>query len=204
MSKNKYIAVAGNIGSGKSTLVQFMAAQFGAMPFYEANAQNPYLNNFYKDMRAWSFHSQIFFLTHKFRVHKELEKAKGLVVLDRTIHEDAEIFARALFESRKMKKADFETYWSLYEAICKTLRSPDLMIYLKCSIKTLQKRIRLRGRRMERDMPKSYLIRLQQLYDGWIEKYDRGECLILETDKLDYVADLVDRIDVMEKLREFI
>ncbi len=204
MLQNKYIAIAGNIGAGKSTLVQFLSAQFGATPFYEANAKNPYLSNFYKDMRAWAFHSQIFFLTHKFRIHKELENHKGLVVLDRTIHEDAEIFARALHEGRKMGKADFETYWSLYKAICATLRPPDLMIYLKCSLPTLKKRIALRGRKMESDIPASYLRRLQYLYNCWIEKYNQSELLVIETDKLDYIADLVHRIDIMKKIESFI
>ena len=141
MLQNKYIAVSGNIGSGKSTLVQFLSSEFGATSFYETNVENPYLNNFYKDMHKWAFHSQIFFLIQKIDIHKKIKNHKGLVALDRSIYEDAEIFAQALYNSKKMNKIDFKTYWSLYKTISETLRSPNLMIYLKCSISNLKKRI---------------------------------------------------------------
>lgn len=204
MSHHKYIAVAGNMGSGKSTLVQFLQTQYRTTPFFEPNEENPYLADFYKDMTRWSFHSQIFFLTHKFQIHKQLEKQSGSVVLDRTIYEDAEIFARALFESGHMSERDFQVYSILYKNICETLRPPDLMIYLRCSVKNLQKRIALRGRDMELDIPVAYLKKLQSLYDQWFDRYRASEVLVIETDCLDYISDLVDRIDVMKRIEQFL
>ena len=200
----KTIAIAGNIGAGKSTLVEFLSRTYGIAPFYEPNEDNPYLPDFYKDMRRWSFHSQLYFLSNKFRLHQELDQAPGVVALDRTIFEDAEIFATALKEMRRMDKRDWETYWSFYQTILKTIRPPDLMIYLRCSIPSLRKRIRLRGRKMEQDVPLSYLKRLDRLYENWIANYDMGEVLILETDKLDYINDLVHRLDVMERIEEML
>ena len=200
----KTIAIAGNIGAGKSTLVEFLSRTYGIAPFYEPNEDNPYLPDFYKDMRRWSFHSQLYFLSNKFRLHQELDQAPGVVALDRTIFEDAEIFATALKEMRRMDKRDWETYWSFYQTILKTIRPPDLMIYLRCSIPSLRKRMRLRGRYMEQDGPLSYLKRLDRLYENWIANYDMGEVLILETDKLDYINDLVHRLDVMERIEEML
>ena len=124
----------------------------------------------------------------------------GLVVLDRTIFEDSEVFATALYEMRKIDKRDWETYRNFYETILEAIKPPDLMIYLRCSIRTLRKRIKLRGRAMEQDMPLSYLKRLERLYEAWISSYDLGEVLILETDNLDYIHDLVHRLDVMERI----
>jgi deoxyadenosine/deoxycytidine kinase len=200
----KTIAIAGNIGAGKSTLVEFLNRTYGIAPFYEPNEDNPYLPDFYKDMRRWSFHSQLYFLSNKFRLHQELDQAPGVVALDRTIFEDAEIFATALKEMRRMDKRDWETYWGFYQTILKTIRPPDLMIYLRCSIPSLRKRIRLRGRKMEQDVPLSYLKRLDRLYENWIANYDMGEVLILETDKLDYINDLIHRLDVMERIEEML
>jgi len=154
------IAIAGNIGSGKSTLVEFLARQYGVMPFYEPNDENPYLADFYRDMRSWAFQSQLYFLSSKFRLHQELDRQPGVVALDRTIFEDAEVFATALHQMRKISKRDWRTYQSFYAAILDAIRPPDLMIYLRCPIRTLRQRIRLRGRAMERDMPLSYLKRL--------------------------------------------
>jgi deoxyadenosine/deoxycytidine kinase len=204
MPKHKYIAIAGNIGAGKSSLVQFLATQYQIKPFYEPNEENPYLADFYQDMKRWAFHSQLFFLTHKFGIHKELEDTRGLVVLDRTIYEDAEIFAAAHYQSQNISQRDFEVYWDLYQNICKTLRPPDLMIYLKCSVKSLQKRIASRGRQMEKGLPAAYLRQLQTLYDAWIANYPHGEVITIETDKLDYITDLVDRIDVMKRIEQFL
>lgn len=200
----KTIAISGNIGAGKSTLVEFLSRTYGIAPFYEPNEDNPYLPDFYKDMRRWSFHSQLYFLSNKFRLHQELDQAPGVVVLDRTIFEDAEIFATALRDMRRMDKRDWETYWGFYQTILKTIRPPDLMIYLRCSIPSLRKRIRLRGRKMEQDVPLSYLKRLDRLYENWIANYDMGEVLILETDKLDYINDLIHRLDVMERIEEML
>ena len=194
------IAIAGNMGTGKSTLVDFLARTYGVVPFYEPNDENPYLADFYKDMRGWAFQSQLYFLANKFRLHQELDRQPGVVALDRTIFEDAEIFATALHQMRKISKRDWETYRGFYGAILDAIRPPDLMIYLRCSMCTLRQRIRLRGRKMEQDVPLSYLKRLDRLYEDWITSYDLSEVLILETDRLDYIHDLVHRLDVMERI----
>ena len=194
------IAIAGNMGSGKSTLVEFLSRTYNVTPFYEPNDENPYLADFYKDMRAWAFQSQLYFLSNKFRLHQELDRQDGVVALDRTIFEDAEIFATALHQMRKISKRDWATYQSFYGAILDAIRPPDLMIYLRCSMRTLRQRIRLRGRKMEQDVPLAYLKRLERLYDGWIDSYSMSDVLVLETDNLDYIHDLVYRLDVMKRI----
>ena len=196
----KTIAIAGNIGTGKSSLVEFLSRTYGIEPFYEPNDENPYLPDFYKDMNRWSFHSQLYFLSNKFRMHQQLEQMSGVVVLDRTIYEDAEIFATALHEMRNFTGRDWDTYWNFYQIILDAIRPPDLMIYLRCSMRTLRRRIRLRGRAMEQDIPLSYLKRLERLYEQWLTSYRFGEVLVLETDKLDYINDMVDCLEVMERV----
>ena len=200
----KYIAVAGNMGSGKSSLVKFLCAQYKLQPFYEPNEANPYLKDFYKDMRRWAFQSQMYFLAGKFRIHQELERArsKTTVVQDRTIYEDAEIFAYNLYRSRRLSKRDFETYQALYHSIVRSLKPPDLMIYLRAPLKTIRQRIKLRGRPEEQSVPASYVRRLNNLYEEWFERYDLSPTLILETDHMDYVTDLVDRLDLLQKIQE--
>jgi len=188
------------MGSGKSTLVDFLSRHYDVTPFYEPNDENPYLADFYKDMRGWAFQSQLYFLSNKFRLHQELDRQSGVVALDRTIFEDAEIFATALYQMRKISKRDWETYQGFYGAILDAIRPPDLMIYLRCSMRTLRKRIRLRGRKMEQDVPLAYLKRLERLYDAWIESYTMSDVLVLETDDLDYIHDLVHRLDVMQRI----
>ena len=188
------------MGSGKSTLVEFLHRTYDVAPFYEPNDENPYLADFYKDMKRWAFQSQLYFLSNKFRLHQELDRQPGVVALDRTIFEDAEIFATALYQMRKISKRDWETYQGIYHAILDAIRPPDLRIYLRCSMRTLRKRIQLRGRKMEQDIPLSYLQRLDRNYETWISSYSMGELLVLETDKLDYIHDLVYRLDVMERI----
>lgn len=194
------IAIAGNMGAGKSTLVEFLARHYAVQPFYEPNDENPYLADFYKDMKRWAFRSQLYFLTSKFRLHQELDRQPGVVALDRTIFEDAEIFATALYQMRKISKRDWATYQGLYEAILEAIRPPDLMIYLRCSMRTLKQRIRLRGRAMEQDVPLSYLKRLDRNYAHWIENYTMSDVLVLDTDNLDYIHDMVSRLDVMRRI----
>ena len=145
----RFIAIAGNIGAGKTELTRFLCRRYDLKPFYEPNDQNPYLADFYQDMKTWAFRSQIFFLTHKARLHRSLEKDSGTAIQDRTIYEDAEIFARNLHRQRYIDKRDWATYWELYETINATLKPPDLMIYLRCPVRALKARIKLRGREME-------------------------------------------------------
>jgi len=194
------IAIAGNIGTGKSTLVEFLAQTYDIQPFYEPNDFNPYLPDFYQDMRRWAFHSQIYFLSNKFRLHQSLDQVDGVVALDRTIFEDAEIFATALHQMGRMDDRDWETYRDFYDVILQAIKPPDLMIYLRCSMRALRRRIKLRGREMEQDIPLSYLKRLDRLYEAWIENYSMSEVLVLETDQLDYANDLVHQLDVMERV----
>jgi len=202
--QRRFIAVAGNIGAGKSSLVDFLTATYDVAPFYEPNDENPYLEDFYSDMRAWAFHSQMFFLSNKFRIHQEADRTPGVVIQDRTIFEDAEIFATALRRMRKIDSRDWATYWSFYQSILEAIQPPDLMIYLRCPIRTIRRRIRLRGRKMEQDIPLSYLKRLEALYENWIENYDLGEVLVLDSHRLDFVSDLVDRQDVRERIEKLL
>ena len=200
----KYIAVAGNIGAGKSTLVDFLQYRFDLTPFAEPNADNPFLPSFYSDMKRWAFHSQMFFLAHKFKIHQDLSDHPGTVVQDRTIYEDAEIFAENLFRSKKMTRSEYETYRKLYTSIKRTLRPPDLMIYLKASVRTVRQRIRLRGRPDEQDIPLRYIRRLHELYEGWFERYTESPTLVIEVDSLDYIQNLVDRIEVIETIEQYL
>lgn len=207
-----YIAIAGNIGAGKSTLVDFLCRSYGVAPFFEPGVDgkgdeggdNPYLADFYGDMKAWAFHSQVYFLTHKFRIHQELDKTPGIVVQDRSIYEDAEVFASALHQSGKMSERDWRTYGELYQTICNAIKPPDLMVYLKCSLRTTKQRIKLRGREMEQRIPTSYLKLLQESYHRWFDNWTRSEVLVLDTDRLDYISDLVDRLDVLERIERFL
>lgn len=202
MARRHFIAVAGNIGAGKTELTQFLCRKYGLTPFLEPNDENPYLADFYRDMKQWAFRSQLFFLSRKFRLHKELEASKGPVLQDRTLYEDAEIFAKNLYRQRYIDKRDFGTYWDLYLAIASSVRPPDLMIYLKCPVRTLKQRIRLRGREMEQDIPTTYLQRLNALYEEWFANYKRSPVLVLSTDKLDYLTNLVDRVDLFRQIEK--
>jgi deoxyadenosine/deoxycytidine kinase len=198
----KFIAIAGNIGAGKTELTAFLCKRYGLTPFYEPNDQNPYLEDFYKDMKTWAFRSQVFFLTHKFRLHRELERQDGTALQDRTIYEDAEIFAKNLHKQRFIDQRDWKTYWELYETIAASLRPPDLMVYLRCPVKTLKQRIRLRGRKMEQDIPTPYLNRLNALYEDWFTRYKMSPVLVLPTDTLDYLTNLVDRVDLFRQIEK--
>jgi len=200
----KTIAIAGNIGAGKSSLVEFLTRTYAIQPFYEPNDENPYLPDFYKDMKRWAFHSQLYFLSNKFRMHQQLDRSTGVVVLDRSIYEDAEIFASALHEMGNFTARDWDTYWEFYQTILGAIRPPDLMIYLRCSMRTLRQRIKLRGRKMEQDIPLSYLKRLDGLYENWFGRYQLSEFLVLETDQLDYINDMVDCLDVMQRVEAII
>ena len=199
-----YISVAGNIGSGKSSLVRFLCQQFGAKPFFEPNDTNPYLEDFYKDMKRWAFNSQIYFLIHKFRIHKELESTGGPVIQDRAIYEDAEIFATYLNRKRCINSRDWKAYWELYQTLANELRPPDLMVFLRCSVKNLRKRIRLRGRSSEKEIPYSYIRRLNELYEDWFERYDRSPILALETDDMDYITDIFSHQKILRTFEKYL
>lgn len=200
----KFIAVAGNIGAGKSSLVEFLQVSYGFEPVYEPFMDNPYLDDFYGDMKRWAFHSQLYFLTHKFRLHLGLPERAGTVVQDRTIYEDAEIFCTNLYKSRQISKRDYTTYMELYESMRQVLRPPDLLIYLRCSVRAIRQRIKTRGRTSEQKIPTSYLKRLNTLYEDWVERYDASPVLVWDSERMDYLTDLVDRIEFREQLQTFL
>ena len=205
MSRRKrFIAVAGNIGAGKTELVSFLCRRYGLRPFFEPNDTNPYLEDFYGDMKAWAFRSQIYFLTHKFRLHREVMAEPGTVLLDRTIYEDAEIFARNLHQTGCIDDRDWKTYGELYASISQALDPPDLMIFLSCPVRTLRQRIAKRGRAMEQEIPAAYLRRLEGLYASWRQRYTLSPVIDLATDRLDYVTDLVDRMDLFAQIERYL
>src|SRR5829696_2304331 len=184
----KFIAVAGNIGVGKSTLVTMLSQRLGWQPFYEAVAENPYLADFYQNMPRWSFHSQIFFLSNRLRSHRQLLDHPTSVVQDRSVYEDAEIFARNLFDQGHLGERDYATYRQLYEVLTEFLPPPDLVIYLRASEHTLARRIARRGRDYEQQMSAAYLAQLNRLYEGWIDAFSLCPVLTVPADDLDYVA----------------
>jgi deoxyadenosine/deoxycytidine kinase len=196
----KFVAVAGNMGVGKTSMVNFLCSQYGFEPVYEPYTENPYLDDFYRDMKRWAFHSQLYFLTHKFRLHRQLSGGSLTVVQDRTIYEDAEIFCTNLHRSRCINKRDFQTYMELYRTMRLALQPPDVMIYLRCSVGAIRRRIKERGRKSEQEIPASYIRRLNKLYEEWVERYDLSPILVWESDKADYLTDLVDRIDFQNML----
>ncbi|HPW45503.1 MAG TPA: deoxynucleoside kinase [bacterium] len=196
----KYIAIAGNMGSGKSSLVDFLCKHFALKPFFEYNDFNPFLPLFYKDMKRWAFHSQMHFLTHKFRIHRELDSCPDTVVQDRSIYEDAEIFAFNLFKQGCMSKDEWRTYCDLYETMISAIKPPDLLIYLNCPIKTLKKRIARRGRAIEKNVPDEYIKRLERYYKRWLSKYDKSPVLELSTERMDYIEDFIHRQDLMKSI----
>lgn len=200
----KYIAVAGNIGAGKSSIVDFLCQRYNLQPFFEPNEGNPYLEDFYEDMERWSFHSQVYFLSAKFKLHQELDALEYSVVQDRTIWEDAEIFAENLYRQKTMSERDYQTYRLLYESVRDKVRAPDLMIYVRCPVPTVRKRIATRGRQMEKDIPTAYLKRLHGLYEQWIANYTLSPLVILPTNKLDYVTDLVDQHDILTTIEKYL
>ena len=201
----KYIAVAGNIGVGKSTLVNLLCEQMGWTPFYEPEAQNPYLADFYNDMNTWSFHSQVFFLSHRLHIHHQIQFSQEPVIQDRSIYEDAEIFAYNLYLQGRMARRDYDTYRSLYQSLIEFLMPPDLVIYLRASVPTLQRRIAQRNRNYEGVIEPAYLENLNLLYEQWISGFSLCPVLTVPADNLDYVADprhlqlIVNK--VQEKLR---
>lgn len=198
----KLIAVAGNIGCGKSSMVDFLCRQYGLKTILESRDDNPYFDDFYKDMRRYAYPFQLSFLIQKFRTLLALEKESALMVLDRTIYEDAEIFARNLYEKGIMEDRDFATYMDLYHTVLPKLKSPDLLIYLDCSLPVMRQRIRKRGIASEQDIPDDYLKALQRLYKKWIDKYDASPLLRYPTDKLDYLSNFLHRQDLLETIQK--
>ncbi len=194
------VALAGNIGVGKSTLTRLLADHLGWTPFYEAVDDNPYLTDFYKNMREWSFHSQIFFLSRRLRCQREILSHPQAVVQDRSIYEDAEIFAANLYQRGSMLPRDYQVYRSLYEEFSQLLPYPDLIVYLKASVPTLIERIHRRGRDFEREVSPLYLQQLNELYNAWSEDFTLCPLLTIPTDNLDFVRFEPDFISIKQRI----
>lgn len=183
-----FVAVAGNIGVGKSTLVNLLSNKLGWQPFFEPVGENPYLADFYDDMTAWSFQSQIFFLTRRLLAHRKLADHPTSVIQDRSVYEDAEVFARNLYLQGNMHARDYKTYQELYLVLTQFLPPPDLVVYLRARVDTLQERIQRRGRDYERQIQTEYLERLNDLYEEWLDHFKLCPILTVPSDDLDYVS----------------
>ncbi len=195
-----HIAIAGNIGSGKTTLTGLLAKHFGWQPHFEDVETNPYLPAFYDDMQRWSFNLQIYFLNSRFRQIVDIRKSGKTVVQDRTIYEDAYIFAANLHSMTLMTTRDYDNYVSLFELMSSFVQPPDLLIYLRASVPTLVNQIQKRGRDYENSIRIDYLKSLNDRYEAWIEKYDLGKLLIVEVDNLNFSERPEDLASIIEKI----
>ena len=180
-----HIAIAGNIGSGKTTLTRLLSKHFGWKPHFEEVDKNPYLESFYEDMKRWSFNLQIYFLNSRFRQVMEIRKSGENIIQDRTIYEDAYIFAANLYDMGLMETRDYQNYQDLFELMSSFLQAPDLLIYLRASVPTLVRQIQKRNRDYEQSIRLDYLKALNKRYENWISSYNKGKLLIIESDDID-------------------
>lgn len=202
MAASKFIAIAGNMGVGKTTLTDLLRERYGWETYFEPQAQNPYLADFYKDMQRWAYHSQIFFLTERFKDHLAIQKQDKVCIQDRTIYEDAEIFAQNLFLRGLMPERDHNAYVSLYEAMTQSLKRPDLVVYLKASTWTLLSRIRKRGRDYEKSVDREYLAQLNICYEQWIKRITpTWSVLVVDTDNFDMYEDINWLEGILEEIK---
>ncbi|MAC86480.1 deoxynucleoside kinase [Flavobacteriales bacterium] len=195
-----HIAVAGNIGVGKTTLTKLLAKNFQWEPHFESVDNNPYLDDFYTDMQRWAFNLQVFFLNSRFGQLKEIQTSGKKIIQDRTIYEDANIFAPNLHAMGLMTTRDFENYESLFDLMASFVKPPDLLIYLRASVPTLVKQIQARGRDYESSIRIDYLTRLNERYEAWISEYTDGKLLIIETDNLDFTKNPEDLSQIIDKI----
>lgn len=195
-----HIAIAGNIGSGKTTLTSLLSKHYKWEPHYEDVDDNPYLNDFYQDMQRWSFNLQIYFLNSRFNQILDIRKSGKDVIQDRTIYEDAFIFAPNLHSMGLMTTKDFENYFTLFNLISSLIEPPDLLIYLRASIPTLVNQIQNRGRKYESSIRLDYLKRLNERYEAWVESYNLGKMLIVDADNYNFPANSEDLSTVIDKI----
>jgi deoxyadenosine/deoxycytidine kinase len=186
-SQKIFIAIAGNIGTGKTTLTNMLSRRFGWEAHFEVVADNPYLGDFYQDMARWSFPLQVFFLNHRFKAHQLVSRGENSAIQDRSIYEDANIFARNLYEQGMMSERDYRNYLDLYESMVSFLTPPDLVLYLRKSLPRLKEQITLRGREYEKNIPDDYLLNLNRYYDDWMSSYDLGKKLVIDSDDLNFL-----------------
>ncbi|BAO54513.1 deoxynucleoside kinase [Nonlabens marinus] len=195
-----HIAVAGNIGAGKTTLTQMLAKHYKWTPQYEDVLENPYLEDFYTDMERWSFNLQVYFLNSRFRQVLEIRESGKKIIQDRTIYEDASIFAPNLHAMGLLSQRDFDNYSSLFDLMEKLVGAPDLLIYLRSSIPNLVNQIHKRGRDYENTISIDYLSRLNERYEAWIHGYDKGNLLIIDVDNIDFVNNPEDMGEIINKI----
>jgi deoxyadenosine/deoxycytidine kinase len=200
MSIPKHIAICGNIGSGKTTLTEKLARHYGWQPLYESVDDNPYLREFYEDMTRWAFHVQIYFLNTRFRQINEIQSSDRTIIQDRTIYEDAYIFAKNLHTSGNMSDRDYQSYLDIFHSMIQFVKPPDLLIYLKADIPKLVKQIEKRGRDFEYSIRLDYLKKLNQHYDAWIKTYSQGKLLIIDVNDLDFLKNSEDFSFVVNKV----
>lgn len=196
----KHIAVAGNIGAGKTTLTTQLSKQFKWEPHFEDIENNPYLNDFYEDMPRWSFNLQVYFLNTRFKRIIEIQNGEKTVIQDRTIYEDAYIFAPNLHAMGLMSSRDYDSYTNLFQTINSLIKPPDLMIYLRASIPALVNQIQKRGREYEENLRLDYLKRLNEYYESWATKYEEGKILIIDVDNCNFAEDQEDLGDVVNRV----
>lgn len=182
-----FVAVAGSIGCGKSSLTRLLSNHFNWEPYFESVDDNPYLSDFYAEMKRWSFHLQVYFLSKRFMNQKQILESSRSIIQDRTIYEDAEIFARNLYEIGQMDERDYRNYRELFKVMTNYLKAPDLLIYLRASVGTLLRQISQRGRDFEKGITREYLEQLDRHYEHWIAHYDLGPLLVIEADNIDFV-----------------
>lgn len=195
-----HIAIAGNIGAGKTTLTTLLAKQMRWTPYYESTDDNPYLDSFYDDMKRWSFNLQVYFLNSRFRQVVDISDSKETIIQDRTIYEDAYIFAPNLHQMNLMSTRDFDNYISLFELMSSFLSPPDLLIYLRADVSTLVKQIAMRGREYEDSIRIDYLKKLNERYESWIQSYDIGKLLIIDVNNIDFRNNPDDLGGIIEKI----
>lgn len=199
-----FVGIAGNIGAGKTTLTDIIAERFNWKPYYEMVIDNPYLSDFYGDMRRWSFNLQIFFLSNRFNTHKEMEESGFSCVQDRTIYEDVEIFAYNLWEMGNMSQRDYDNYRELFSIMTSYLKKPDLIVYLKASTDTLLSRIRKRGREFEKTISPEYLHMLNIAYEHWIERAQKEQNIyVIESDNINVLTDHDKVQHILDTIREY-
>ena len=200
MNNVKHIAVSGNIGSGKTTLVEKLSKHFGWSPLYESVDHNPYLRDFYDDMTRWAFHLQIYFLNSRFNQVHQIRQSEKTIIQDRTIYEDAYIFAANLHKSKHISDRDYQSYLDIFHSMINFVKAPDLLIYLKADIPKLVQQIQKRNRDFEFNIKLEYLRNLNEHYEEWIGRYTLGKLLVIDVNKLDFVENIEDFSFIVSKI----